>query len=67
MYKNPEVEDISLQPSLAQAWFAENRFSLNFINFSFDIPITQAASHFEDLKPVSYKIANLEKGIEDQE
>jgi len=32
-----------------------------------DVRIKQAPSHFEDLKSVIYKTADLEKGMEDEE
>jgi hypothetical protein len=64
--KKPEG-DLLLQPSLPHVCCAENRFNLNFSNFSLDVHIKQAASHFEDLKSVNYKTADLEKVIEDQE
>ena len=65
--KNPEGEDLLLQPPLPHVCCAENSFNVNFSKFSLDVHIKQAFCHFEDLKSLSYKTADLEKGIVDQE
>jgi hypothetical protein len=65
--KNPEGEYFLLQPSLPHVCCAENRLNTNFSIFSLDVHIKQAACHFEDLKSVSCKTADVDKGIEEQE